>query len=161
MAIRIFQFLVCFLLFHGSVAQQVIHGRVIKVVDGDTFDLLTNAGKSERIRMSAIDAPEKRQDFGMVSRRFLAQQIEGKTVKVIWGKRDRNGRILGTVFLNQQEVNYLMIRMGMAWHFVRYSRSPRYAKAQKLAKGERIGLWHDGLARPPWEFRRINQQKTR
>lgn len=160
MAIRIVQFLVCFLIFHGSVAQQIIYGRVIKVLDGDTFDLLTLAGKSERIRMSAMDAPEKCQEFGQVAKRFLAQQIAGKTVKVVWEKRDRNGRILGTVFLNQLEVNYLMIRKGMAWHFVRYSQSLRYTKAQDLAKVERIGLWRDESARPPWEFRHINRRKT-
>lgn len=135
-------------------AQQVLNGRVIKVIDGDTFDLLAKDNKKERIRMAAIDAPEKRQDFGQASRQFLAHLIAGKYVQVHWEKRDRNGRILGTVFLDRQEINLQMIRSGMAWHFVRYSQATGYAKAQQLAQAEQIGLWRSGQAVPPWEFRR-------
>ena len=38
---------------------QKISGKVIKVIDGDTYDLLTDDKKTIRVRMEGIDAPEK------------------------------------------------------------------------------------------------------
>ena len=42
---------------------KVLQGKVVKVIDGDTFDLLTNEDVLFRVRMAHIDAPEKKQDF--------------------------------------------------------------------------------------------------
>ena len=52
------------LLYIGSATAENIPGELIKVVDGDTIQLLIN-GKKERIRLAEIDTPETKQDYGI------------------------------------------------------------------------------------------------
>ena len=51
---------------------QTLQGKVVRVVDGDTITTLDEAKVENKIRLNRIDAPEKRQAFGEVSRKHLA-----------------------------------------------------------------------------------------
>src|SRR5687768_13372002 len=79
----------------GNSETKTLRGLVIGIIDGDTIEVLDDQEASYRIRLKGIDAPEKRQAFGNVSRRSLALLLAGKTVTVEWQKHDRNGRIVG------------------------------------------------------------------
>jgi len=46
-------------------------GKVINVADGDTITVLDDTNTQHKIRLSGIDAPEKRQAFGNISIRAL------------------------------------------------------------------------------------------
>lgn len=41
-----------------------LQGKVIKITDGDTVNVLTSDNETHKIRLSGIDAPEKKQAFG-------------------------------------------------------------------------------------------------
>lgn len=57
--------LVLLLLILGGTAHSAeLSGRVIAIVDGDTFRLLTADKKQIRIRLAEIDAPEAGQPYG-------------------------------------------------------------------------------------------------
>ena len=73
------------------------------MTDGDTITVLIRDNQEECIRLRGIDAPEKRggQPFWQVSRDQLARLVTGKTVT--WDKRDRNGRIIGWVMVDDSE----------------------------------------------------------
>jgi hypothetical protein len=43
-----------------------------------------------------------------------------------------------------------MVRRGLAWAFVRYSRS--YVHVETEARAARVGIW-SGSAQPPWDYR--------
>ncbi|QLH46835.1 MAG: thermonuclease family protein [Bacteroidota bacterium] len=137
-------------------AQQVLNGRVIKVIDGDTFDLLAKDNKKERIRMATIDAPEKRQVSVRHQDNFSSSD-RGKYTGALGKTRSEWAHFRDGIF-GSAEINLQMIRSGMAWHFVRYSQATGYAKAQQLAQAEQIGLWRSGQAVPPWEFRRLKRR---
>ena len=49
-------------------------GKVIKVVDGDTIDVLTDDKEKLRIRFSGIDTPERGQPYGNTSTRLQCSQ---------------------------------------------------------------------------------------
>jgi hypothetical protein len=51
------------------------------------------------VRLTGIDAPEKRQAFGNVSKQSLAEQVAGQSVAVEWVKVDKYGRKVGKVLL--------------------------------------------------------------
>ena len=50
---------------------------------------------SNKIRLAGIDAPERKQAYGLASRKHLASIVAGKQVTVEYQKRDRYGRIVG------------------------------------------------------------------
>ena len=84
----------------------------------------------------------------------------GKQVTVEYQKKDKYGRTVGTVFVNNIDVCLEQIKRGMAWHYKQYaneqSKEDReiYAKAEAVAQTQSVGLWKDKTPVPPWEFRR-------
>ncbi len=135
-------------------------GKVIKVTDGDTVNVLTSDNETHKIRLSGIDAPEKKQAFGNESKQALADLIDGKTVSVEYNKLDRYQRVVGKITFNGQDVNLRRIKLGLAWHYKKYEKEQdvedrsKYANAEYIAQVEKAGLWVDMNSIPPWEFRK-------
>jgi micrococcal nuclease len=145
--------IILFCLFPYFLYAQTITGKVIRIADGDTFTILSQDNKQERIRLDAIDAPEKGQDFSEKSRQHLASFIEGKTVNINYKTKDMYGRILGTVFINDTNINYDMVRQGLAWQY-RYNRDKNYAGLQAEAQANKRNIWSIPNPVPPWEWRK-------
>lgn len=95
---------------------------------------MLNGNATYKIRLTDIDAPEKKQDFGFVAKQQLATYIFGKDVKVIYDKLDRNKRILGHVYYQNEYINLKMVIDGLAWHFKKYSKDERFAVAEQQAR---------------------------
>ena len=134
-------------------APSVITGKVVRVVDGDTFDVLDSNFIAIRIRMNGIDAPEKKQAFGEASRKKLASLCAGKLVRIVKYSTDRNKRWIADSYVDGISLSHRMIEEGMAWHFIKYSSDTSLAKLQQQARGKKIGLWSDPQAVAPWVFR--------
>lgn len=129
--------------------------RVVKVADGDTVTVLSEANEQIRVRLWGIDAPEKAQDYGEVSRKRLAERIAGKDVRLEMHGKDRYGRVLAVIWYKGENENLRQVREGLAWHYVYYAKKATdYAEAEKQAREKRIGLWKKPNPVPPWEFRR-------
>lgn len=135
-----------------------ITGTVTRIVDGDTLAVLSQ-GHETRIRLAGIDAPEKGQAFGQVAKEKLASLVFGKLVVVIPTKIDKYGRQVGKVLLDEQDVNLLMVKSGLAWHFKEYENEQQpedrklYDEAEKLARQTKTGLWTESQPIPPWTWR--------
>ncbi len=65
-----------------------------KITDGDTLYVLDANYKEHKIRLAGIDAPERKQAYGLASRKHLLSIVAGKRVTIEYQKRDRYGRIL-------------------------------------------------------------------
>ena len=130
-------------------------GEVIKIVDGDTYDLLLEDHTVKRIRMEGIDAPEKGMPYYKQSRDYLAALCFRKTVTVIQTGKDRNGRVIAqTILPSATELGWQMVNAGYAWHFKKYSTSKQLARAEARARKKRAGLWADKQPVAPWEWRK-------
>ena len=126
-----------------------IHGRVVRVLDGDTIEVM-NSRKAVRIRLVNIDAPEKKQDYGRWSTDMMKSLVAGKTVTVTYFQRDRYGSILGQVYaLDGMNVNQLMVRAGAAWVYEQYNTDPVLPVLQNEARQQKRGLWSDADPVPP------------
>lgn len=153
------------LLLSAEVCAETISGHVVAVYDGDTVTVLDQFNHQYKVRLSGIDAPERKQAFGTVSRNALSNMIFGKQVVVTYSKLDRNKRPLGKIFIDDQDVNLAMIKNGMAWHFTKYQKTQsfedrlNYLHAQMDAEKQKIGLWTDPHPVPPWEFRKSKKKK--
>ena len=135
-------------------------GRVVGVSDGDTVTVLTAENRQFKIRLSGIDAPEKKQPFGAHAKETLSRQLFGQAVTVEWTKTDRYGRIVGKIEVDGFDANLEQIREGSAWVYTQYLREipvedrKLYLDAERQAKSARRGLWHDNDPEPPWQWRR-------
>ena len=156
------------LLFAAPAPAAELLGTIIAVADGDTVTLLDGAHRQHRVRLSAIDAPERRQSYGERAKQHLASLVFGKTVRVSWEKRDRYRRIVGRVLAGECveskcrytiDVGLEQIKAGLAWHYKQYAveqppaERARYAAIELRARERREGLWNDPEPVPPWQFR--------
>jgi endonuclease YncB( thermonuclease family) len=127
----------------------------VRVVDGDTFDL-----DGVRYRINGIDAPEAGQkcltktgrdwSCGRAATDALFALLDGADVRCEDLVTDEYGRIVGACTADGRDVGSAMVRMGMAWAFVKFS--DIYVAPQDAAKAAKIGIWQ-GRAEPAWDFR--------
>ncbi len=55
-------------------------GKVVKITDGDTIYVLDANYKDHKIRLAGIDAPERKQAYGLASRKRLASMVAGQLI---------------------------------------------------------------------------------
>lgn len=97
---------------------------VTEVYDGDTITVDIDLGfgikiTDQKIRLFGINAPElkgKTKSEGIKSRDKLTELILNKQVKIetIKDKKEKYGRLLGKIWLDQTLVNDVMITEGLA-----------------------------------------------
>jgi micrococcal nuclease len=131
-------------------------GKVVSVSDGDTIKVMKD-DKQVKIRLAAIDCPEKKQPYGQKAKQFTADMVAGKVVKVWQTDTDRYGRIIGFVFVGDKNLNKELLSAGLAWHYKQYSRDPELAKLEFQARSANRGLWAEPDPVPPWEWRRLKR----
>jgi micrococcal nuclease len=106
---------------------------VLKVVDGDTIDVVIDLGFdisfTSRVRLAGIDTPESRTKdarekiLGLEVKEYLKKALEGATDIVIRTEKvdssEKYGRILGWVFINRQtdSLNMELVNKGYAWSY--------------------------------------------
>lgn len=159
--------LICLFLLAVSIQfafAEIISGRVVGVADGDTITVLDNTNTQYKIRLAGIDAPEKKQAFGNVSKKSLSDMVFGKHVYVDWQKQDRYGRYVGKVIINNVDVNLEQIYRGMAWFYRKYQNElvmddrVAYLHAEEYAQNNAAGLWIDADVIAPWDFRKRKKE---
>ena len=101
---------------------------VVKVVDGDTIDVIIDLGfnltKKERIRLAGIDAPESRttdlneKKYGVEAKEFLQRRLNDcVNLKVKTEKDGKYGRMLGWIYCSTTNINEEMVYRGYAWNY--------------------------------------------
>ncbi|EHL7789410.1 thermonuclease family protein, partial [Salmonella enterica] len=124
-----------------STLNQEIQGKVIRVLDGDTIEVLQDK-KPVRIRLANIDAPEKKQAFGRWSANQLKALLAAQPVTVTYTQTDRYGRIIGHVFTtNGTDASRFMVQSGAAWVYERYNVDESLPALQREAQEQKRGLW--------------------
>jgi micrococcal nuclease len=140
-----------------QVYSQTYNGKIIKVVDGDTFFFQTSNG-TLKVRSFGIDAPEGNQPFGKESAAFLSRYLQKNATLVAHG-HDQYKRTLGTLFVDGQDINLLSVKGGYAWNYKRYLDNKQYAAAQEYARKNKLGLWALSNPTPPWNWRHVKKEE--
>lgn len=105
------------------------------VVDGDTLGF-----GDARVRLFGIDAPESGQSQGRHATRAIKDLISGETLCVRPIERDRYGRIVARVYLEDgQDLAQVMVCEGWARAATRYTSA--YARDMHDAQCASKGLW--------------------
>lgn len=135
---------------------------VVAVADGDTLTArcgFSGLFQSTRVRIAAIDAPERRQAFGPQSREHLVALCLRKRAHITVLERDRYGRSVAQVRCQGQDVSTAQVRAGMAWVYTSYADNfPQLVPLEKQARSQRIGLWSQARPTAPWQYRQRHKK---
>ena len=120
---------------------------VKKVTDGDTVVL----ADGERVRLLAIDTPERGESLYHEAGALLSEFVLNQPVRLEFGKRRRDAyhRLLAYVWIHDTLVNERMLASGLARYYPWPDDSlhrDRLLKAQSFARRADLGLW---ALRPP------------
>ena len=133
-------------------------GKVVGIVDGDTYDILLNGNETVRIRMEGIDAPEKGMPFYRKAKTYLSDLCFGKNVRLEIHTKDNHDRTVAFSYLDDgTELSHEMIKAGFAWHFKKYNSDSDLSELEIKARESKIGLWADESPMTPWENRDLHR----
>lgn len=134
---------------------QTITGRA-SVIDGDTLEI-----RGQRIRISAIDAPESGQTCldangkawrcGTMAARAMDDLAGGRTLACDPRDIDRYGRIVAVCYAGKTDVGAALVRAGLAMAYRQYGHD--YVAAEQAAQTANRGMWA-GQFEWPWAWRK-------
>ena len=152
----------------ASAAPKEETGRVVRVVDGDTYDVLARS-VVYRVRLLGVDAPEPDQPFGHQAADSVARLL-GTKRKVLLTRQgaDLYGRTLASVRLPVAggpalALDSLLVVRGWAWAWDPKRRVAGRAAQQVAAVTARRGLWKCGAVGvlTPRQWRQFNYKNKR
>lgn len=127
-----------------------------KVQDGDTVLLTNGEGDAVTVRIVGVKAfdstaahdPTTAWAKGTIA--ALEAALAGKPVRVMLGTpaKDRHGRTLATLFVDDGDVGLQLLREGRLLAYTQYPfpAMTEYLRVQAAAQAERKGLWSDPIA---------------
>lgn len=135
----------------------------VRVIDGDTVEVLVEGQQSERVRLLGVDAPESKQEFGQNSKQTLENCVASGPVTISYKETDRYDRLLGKVIAGGVDCNHEQVKVGSAWHYKQYQKgqpagdATKYSASELQAKNAEVGLWANPNAQEPWDWRKSNK----
>ncbi|MBF0180786.1 MAG: thermonuclease family protein [Magnetococcales bacterium] len=149
----IFFQLTCWLLPSGVLAG-AWSGEVVRVTDGDTL-VVARGGERVKIRVAGIDTPEHGQPFAQEAKAFTVRHVGGRMVRVVEKEMDRYHRVVGWVTPADggEELGSALVRAGLAWRHIHFSKDPELMALERAARKRRIGIWSQPDPIPPWVWK--------
>ena len=137
---------------------------VVAISDGDTLTARCGAPGSYRplkVRIAAIDAPERKQAFGQKSRQHLAQLCFKQRATLQRLSTDAYGRTVANVRCGTTDVAAAQVSAGLAWVYAPYaSAHPHLVPLQQQARSGGVGLWSQRRPLAPWDYRRRHADRA-
>jgi endonuclease YncB( thermonuclease family) len=122
-----------------------ISGPVTAVVDGDTLDVRAH-GKTVRIRLYGVDAPEHQNTAGLLARAALERIADGKDVTCQVMAKDRYKRTVAACRIAEgPDLSLAQLATGNAATYRRYLKAEpfraAYIAAEDKARAAHCGIW--------------------
>jgi len=139
--------------------------KVIRVIDGDTIEVMFLNGSIERVRMLGIDTPETTASrnkpneydsitdleclasWGLKAKQYVKTRLEGTYVYIEFdsmaGKRGYYKRLLAYVYYDNTDFTAELIKRGYARVYTEgdFEKEFEYVSYQNLAIKNNVGLW--------------------
>ena len=132
--------------YSADLVQNVyLTGRVINIVDGDTFDMLAQDGTEHRVRPSGFDTPERGRACFHEGTETLRALLEGNVVEASCYKQQRasgnsRARDVCRVTLKGADIGLHMIVAGAAWHSKKWAFEQSQAERRAYAEAEFVAM---------------------
>ena len=139
--------------FFNTGEPEKISGKVIRVIDGNTIEVLDADKEIIKVMLHSVDCPELGQDYADEAKKFTEKLVLKKRVVVEIMGKDRWGNKMAQVVLNNgKSLQHELLKEGLAWYKEETDRT--LTLLQSNAKANKIGLWVKDDATPPWIYRR-------
>lgn len=132
----------------STLAQNMVfQAKVIEVIDGSTVVVETQSKTKFVVKCQAITVPQHAEPYADYSKQRLSNVVLRKIVAVEYTGRDEFGHLLGTVFLNEEDVCLDQIAVGLARfdprapNNLKTSRRELYASREEHARNSGTGVW--------------------
>ena len=107
-----------------------------RIIDGDTIEI-----NKEKIRFGGINSPERNEVGYRLAKYELKEKIKNNTLVCMREKdKDKYRRTVAECFINGESLSSFMVKKGYACDYIYYSKG-KYAKEQKYAKVNKLGVW--------------------
>lgn len=138
-----------------SLANTIQSVSLSRCIDGDTAAFIVDT-KQVTVRFSGVNTPEysksKKEVLGKEAATFTCEALQqSKQLDIVWDRTQSESykRKIGIVFVDQQNLNVLLLKQGLA--DLRYLRdqmpyAAEYRTALEQAKQANIGLWQKSSA---------------
>ena len=121
--------------FINSSEKNITKGKA-RIIDGDTIEI-----NKEKIRFGGINSPERNEIGYRLAKDKLIEKIADNTVTCVREKnKDKYQRTVAECFIDLENLSSFMVKNGYACDYVYYSKG-KYAKEQKYAKTNKLGVW--------------------
>jgi micrococcal nuclease len=135
-------------------APRPVQGLISKVLEGDIVVLTLPDQSTLQVRLRDIDAPESCQPYGDESRKALSELALNKVATLQASGKDSAGRTVGTLLIDELNVNRYLVENGHAWSIrTKWDLGP-LVKQERQARALSRGLHGQPGALQPWDFRR-------
>jgi micrococcal nuclease len=154
---------------YNSDFDEQFEGKIVKVVDGDTVDVMVRNGTIYRVRLLGVDTPEtyiknKPDEYimsngkpitnitylkiwGKKATTYAKRMLDNKTVMVVFDgksqKKGRYGRYLAYIYVDNINFNEELIKNGYARVYIsNFELKNKFLEEERKAKDNKIGLWN-------------------
>lgn len=135
------------------VTAEEIVGKVVSVIDGNTFELQVE-GDLYEIILYGIDCPDLGQPYAEEAKVLLEKIILKKTLTVTIEGKNRYGVRMGTLLVkNKIDPRNDLLENGLAWTAERNALED-LEKLRQNARDRKVGIWTQEDPVPPWIYRR-------
>jgi len=131
---------------------QTVHGQCVKIVDGDTVQVATDAGQLT-VNLAGVDAPELKQPSGLDAHLATVGHALGKMVDVRVHEVTDDGELVASVGVADSDLSLELVTAGLAWCLPGNDALSGCQEAEAAARSDRLGLWSDTTPIPPWDWR--------
>jgi endonuclease YncB( thermonuclease family)/dipeptidyl aminopeptidase/acylaminoacyl peptidase len=121
--------------------QKNISGICVKVIDGDTVEVLSE-GSRVKMQFYGVSTPKGDAPFSTQARHFTTNTALGRKVTVYPKSVDAAGMITGWFFVDGKSMSTQMIQQGFArWNRAQAPKEVKLEQLEKEAKAKHLGLW--------------------
>jgi endonuclease YncB( thermonuclease family) len=149
--------------FAQTAPGESLQATVVAYASASAFAVLDAQRKLRRVKLTGIDAPEKKQPFAAQAQQLVSEYLGRTDITIAVDLVDAEQRLHGRVSVEGRDLGLVLLEAGLAWcDPADSSRVPTalrtaYAQACEQARSERRGLWHQPNPTPPWEYRKVPQ----
>ena len=112
----------------------MLTGTVTHVRDGDTIEV-----SKVPIRLNGVSAPELKEPLGKTSKKFMRDLVLGKPIRCELNGKKTYDRLVGTCYLDGEDIGIAIISAGLALDCPRYS-GGRYSEHEVAEAQDQIKL---------------------